>query len=510
MGMAIIYGLKVNLSVAIVAMVNQTALLQYQPELLHEQLVNVSKKDHLTVHDSTDNFTELSCTSTSDLQADGTKKPNEDGPLVWSEPEQGLVLGSYFWGYLLTQIPGGRLAEIYGGKWVFFTAVTLNIFATLMSPVCSSAGFQYLILMRILKGLGGGVTFPAMNVLIAEWAPQQERSTISAIVYGGTSLGTVLSIPSTGLIAGSLGWEWVFYIHGGLALIWCVLWAMFVSDAPDKNKFISEEEKRFISEHHAHSTRPEEHVEEDEEEPNVVIKMKETKPPVPWKSILTSVPFWALCISHALNNFGWYMLLVELPLFMRTGLGFNIKENALLSSVPFLCNWIYSMFYGKTVDVLVHKGVLRTVTARKLSMAIASLIPGGCLIGVCLSGCDSTAIVVLMIIATCFYGSMFAGVFSNHTDIASNYAGILMGFTNMVATIPGFAVPGLVGVLTHGRPGLGPWHTIFYITAGLLLLEFFVFTLFASATEQEWNNPQTRKTVKREKGDDEEKAKLAA
>ena len=50
-------------------------------------------------------------------------------------------------------------------------------------------------------GLGAGVTFPAMNVLIAKWAPEEERSTISSIIYGGTSLGTVLSIPSTGKVS---------------------------------------------------------------------------------------------------------------------------------------------------------------------------------------------------------------------------------------------------------------------------------------------------------------------
>jgi ACS family sodium-dependent inorganic phosphate cotransporter len=47
---------------------------------------------------------------------------------------------------------------------------------------------------------------------------------------------------------------------------------------------------------------------------------------VPWKDIATSVPFWALMVTHTLNNFGWYMLLVELPSFMSAGLGFNIKE----------------------------------------------------------------------------------------------------------------------------------------------------------------------------------------
>ena len=94
-----------------------------------------------------------------------------------------------------------------------------------------------------------------------------------------------------------------------------------------------------------------------------------------------------------------------------------------------------------------------------------------------------------MIIATCFYGAMFAGVFSNHTDIAPNFAGLLMGMTNMCATVPGFLVPALVGSLTDGVPGLAPWHTVFYMTSSLLLLEFFVFTFFASSEEQFWNLP---------------------
>ena len=54
---------------------------------------------------------------------------------------------------------------------------------------------------------------------------------------------------------------------------------------------------------------------------------------------------------------------------------------------------------------------------------LASIIPGICLLGVCLADCNSKIVVSLMIIATCCYGSMFSGVFSNHTDIASNYAG---------------------------------------------------------------------------------------
>ena len=48
--------------------------------------------------------------------------------------------------------------------------------------------------------------------------------------------------------------------------------------------------------------------------------------PVPWKSIFSSVPFWALLVAHMCNNFGWYMLLVELPTYMKHILRFNIGK----------------------------------------------------------------------------------------------------------------------------------------------------------------------------------------
>ena len=92
-----------------------------------------------------------------------------------------------------------------------------------------------------------------------------------------------------------------------------------------------------------------------------------------------------------------------------------------------------------------------------------------------------------MIITTICYGAVFSGVYANHTDIAPSYAGLLMGICNALASIPGFTIPSIIGSLTHGVPGLAPWHTVFYITSGLLFLEFLIFTFFASVEEQPWN-----------------------
>ena len=37
----------------------------------------------------------------------------------WDEKTNGVILGMFFYGYVLTQVPGGRMAELVGGKWLF-------------------------------------------------------------------------------------------------------------------------------------------------------------------------------------------------------------------------------------------------------------------------------------------------------------------------------------------------------------------------------------------------------
>lgn len=47
---------------------------------------------------------------------------------------------------------------------------------------------------------------------------------------------------------------------------------------------------------------------------------------VPWKSILTSLPFWAILAAHMGQNYGYETLLTQLPTFMKQILHVNIKD----------------------------------------------------------------------------------------------------------------------------------------------------------------------------------------
>lgn len=50
----------------------------------------------------------------------------------------------------------------------------------------------------------------------------------------------------SGIIAGALGWEQVFYIQGGLSILWLIAWIFLTADSPEKQNMISDEERDFI------------------------------------------------------------------------------------------------------------------------------------------------------------------------------------------------------------------------------------------------------------------------
>jgi len=71
------------------------------------------------------------------------------------------------------------------------------------------------------------------------------------------------------------------------------------------------------------------------------------------------------------------------------------------------------------------------------------------LVGVSFLNCTQTALAVtLMTLSTTMSGVGFCGFFTNHVDIAPQYAGTLMGVSNGLACVPGFIAPLVAAVLT--------------------------------------------------------------
>ncbi|KAH0500486.1 Sialin [Microtus ochrogaster] len=189
-GFFVLYSLRVNLSVALVDMVESNTTL-------------------------TDNRTSKECAEHSAPIKVHHNRTGKKYP--WDAETQGWILGSFFYGYIITQIPGGYMASRIGGKLLLGFGILGTAVFTLFTPMAADLGVVTLIVLRALEGLGEGVTFPAMHAMWSSWAPPLERSKLLTISYAGV-----------------------------IGIVWFILWMWLVSDTPETHKTISHYEKEYI------------------------------------------------------------------------------------------------------------------------------------------------------------------------------------------------------------------------------------------------------------------------
>lgn len=163
----------------------------------------------------------------------------------WTQNDQALLLGAYFYGYMLTSIPGGILAENFGGTRVLGYSFLLTGVLTALTPAAAALNKWAVFTLRFSQGFIQGVLYPCCHNLISKWAPPDEKGKFVASLMGGT-FGTVITWPVSGLIIQALGWHWAFYVAAIVVLCGMILWFIFVADNPAKHKTISTEEKQYI------------------------------------------------------------------------------------------------------------------------------------------------------------------------------------------------------------------------------------------------------------------------
>ena len=72
----------------------------------------------------------------------------------WSAHDQGVILGSFYYGFVVTPMIGGFIAERYSAKWVVFICMLLASICTLLSPLAAiKGGKTALIVVKVIQGL---------------------------------------------------------------------------------------------------------------------------------------------------------------------------------------------------------------------------------------------------------------------------------------------------------------------------------------------------------------------
>lgn len=104
----------------------------------------------------------------------------------WDEKIQSWLLSSFFIGYVFTQVPAGKLAQRFGGKLILAYSIGVCAILNLLTPYAARFGdWKAVAALRVLEGLCQGFLFPSTHTLLAKWAPVEERGKLGTYCYTG-------------------------------------------------------------------------------------------------------------------------------------------------------------------------------------------------------------------------------------------------------------------------------------------------------------------------------------
>lgn len=205
---------------------------------------------------------------------------------------------------------------------------------------------------------------------------------------------------------------------------------------------------------------------------------------------------WRMCVLVIFSVVffrGFYNLLTCLPQYMKNVLDYDITTLGFLSSLPYVCSFLFSISVGQLADFARSRGVA-TITVRRWCQCGGNVVSAASIIGVSyVTGPHAHAIAIaLLCLSLAGTGMNQSGFMVNHLDIAPQYAGILMGISNTFGTIPGFVAPQVTDMLTTADPHTQKdllkqqWQTVFQITAGVYAFGILVFGFLADGEVQSW------------------------
>ncbi|XP_063968037.1 voltage-gated purine nucleotide uniporter SLC17A9-like isoform X1 [Lytechinus pictus] len=375
----------------------------------------------------------------------------------WDKADTGLVLGSFFWGYPIAQIPGGVMSDKIGGDYVIIRAAFIWGGVTIVTPLIpylfttKGGTIMSMTVLRFLMGLTQGVHYPSLTSLLSQKVAADKRAYVMSCVFAASSLGTLLTGAIGSIIMDHSNWHYVFYFFGIISIVVATVIQSF-SRKQRRKTFFSFQNGRA-------GTRK-----EDEE-----------KKSLPIMKLLTKKPFWALAISHLCVIFSYFIIINWMPTFFKEV--YPESKGWVYNVLPWLAAIPASVAGGCLGDALIaHKvpvGISRKImhTLSMFGMAFSLLS-----VGLTDSYHASLALMVIAVMAQSLTNSSIP---PNAQDIAPKHAGSVFGIVNAMGAVQGFVGTYIAGHILHST---GSWSAVFNMSACVCLFSWMVFTLFAVGT----------------------------
>ncbi|MDB5735852.1 MAG: sugar (glucarate) transporter permease [Alphaproteobacteria bacterium] len=313
-----------------------------------------------------------------------------------STVQLGYIFSAFGWSYVIGQIPGGALLDKYGSRPIYLWSITLWAVFTGMQAFVSSLSvvpvFISLFALRFALGFAECPSFPANARIVANWFPNSERGTASAIFNASQYFSLVAFAPLMGFLAQNYGWRSVFLAMGGIGLVGAaIFWA--VVQSPSRHKGISKREYDYIEANGAlvNLDRP-----------------AAAAQTIRWGIIgqlLANRMLLGIYLAQYSITALTYFYATWFPIYLIKARGMSLTGAGFASAGPAIAGFVGGVLGGIVSDLLLRKGMSLS-NARKIPILVGLVI--SCAILLC-NYTDSQAL-IMTFMAIAFFGKGVAAL----------------------------------------------------------------------------------------------------
>jgi ACS family D-galactonate transporter-like MFS transporter len=357
----------------------------------------------------------------------GIAAPSLSSDLALTATMMGFAFSAFSWSYALLQIPGGIFLDRFGTRLTYFVA--LIGWSALTAAMGSVTNFVALIATRIGVGTFEAPCFPANSRILACWFPQQERARANAIYSVGMYAGIgFFSVPLF-YITQQFGWRGLFFIVGGMGIVFGVVWWRFYRD-PTQSGIVNREELAYI-------------------EAGGGGEYKGAPTRFNWNQIAALLRHRQI-LGASIGQFGGNSTLVFFltwfPTYLVEERGMSFIRAGVMASVPYIAASVGVLVGGVVSDLLLQRSGSANL-ARKLPI-VSGLVLASTIIAANYVPADRNGLVIA-ILSVAFFGQGMSNLgWTVISDVAPKQViGLTGGIFNFSTNLAGIVTPLVVGTV---------------------------------------------------------------
>ena len=131
------------------------------------------------------------------------------------------VISAYALIFGVLIVPGGRLADLFGRRRIFFVGAAIFAVFSLLGGLAPDAWL--LIACRALMGIGGALMWPATLGMTYSILPAERAALAGGLIIGAAGFGNAAGPLIGGFLTDTLSWRWILFLNLPIAALACLV-----------------------------------------------------------------------------------------------------------------------------------------------------------------------------------------------------------------------------------------------------------------------------------------------